>query len=559
MKYSINNYKIFPYKIEGNDESIASAYKQKILAKFYRRKIISRVLKLSRKDCDIKYGTGEFFHLNAHSKFSILNGVDDPIDLFNHTKKHKMSGLAVTETGFMSSVPDNYLAAQNTELKYIAGICAYFNDYEILRRKLINDDKKPSNYPALIRSCMPYMTPNITILAKNAEGYKELLNLNSESWRDGYYYIPKVNRQMLKKYANGNLIILSGSLIDQFIQFGYVTDIENPEYGALSAYGYLEWFNKTFNEDFFVEIVMRCQDSIYGSDLDRLMTTAALLNQFKQKNNKKLNTVVTNDIKYINRDHARLYQAMIAINRNTTLKRIIDWSSEQYFKTRSELRGTFHTCLYNRAIQESEFEQACDNSLIIADKCETFKSDTSPKLPEINNANEILKKKTIKSLIDKGLHKNKDKFEVDGNIVTYIDQAKIELNRFIEKGFASYFLIMQDLIKHSHDLGWDTGPARGCTIPESLINTVNGTKQIKDVTTNDLVYDATGEIQKVQCQLSYNIDENLYEIAFNNNKILITSEHKLYIVRNEKVLLLKAYEIKNSDRIIISEELIKNK
>lgn len=462
MKYTLEKYGIYPYRVDNDDKSVHEAYKQKVLSRYYRRKIISRALQLTREECDNKFGSGEFFHLNVHSKFSILNGVDDPLELFNYANDLGMNGLAITETGFMSSIPDSYIASKDTGLKYLVGICAYFNDYEILRRKLLeSEDDKPNNHPALIKACAPSRTPNITIIAKNKEGYKELLNLNAEMWKDGYYYVPKINRQMLKKYANGNLIILSGTLIDQFIQFGYVTDIENPEYGALSAYDYMKWLHEVFNDDFYIEIVMRCQDSIWGSDLDRLMTTSALLNKFEQENGCKINSVITNDVRYINKDHASLYHAMIAINRNTTLKRVVDWSSELYFKTRSELRATFHTCLYDRAITEKDFELACDNSIKISNICQSFQADTSPKLPEIENADEILKERAIKSLIEKGLHKDKTKYEVDGNMVTYFEQTKIELQRFIEKGFSSYFLIMQDLISKNHEMGWQTGPGRG--------------------------------------------------------------------------------------------------
>ena len=441
---------------------IKEDYINKKLAKFYRRQISRRILSLSREECDNKYGTGEFFHLNVHSKFSILNGVNDPSEIFDHANSCGMSGLAVTETGYMSSIPDSWMASQSTGLKYIAGISAYFSDYEVIRRKLIESDSDdPKNHPALIDACKTYKTPNITILAKNEEGYRELLKLNIESWQNGYYYVPKITRQMLQKYSNGNLVILSGTLIDKFIELGHISSIDNPEYGALSAYDYLEWFQSHFNDDFYVEIVMRCQDSVWGSDLDRLMTTTSLLNKYKQEYGKRINTVITNDVRHIDRNHERLYRAMIAISRNSTLKRIRDYSSELYFKTRSELRGTYHECLYNRAFGLDDFEKSCDMSLEISDKCSTFVADTNPKLPEINNAAEILQKKTLKALIRKGLHNNKNKYEVDGKKVTYFEQVKIELTRFIEKGFASYFLIMQDLIKHSHDLGWETGPARG--------------------------------------------------------------------------------------------------
>ena len=266
---------------------------------------------------------------------------------------------------------------------------------------------------------------------------------------------------MLLKYNNGNLIILSGSLIDKFIGFGHIASIENPEFGALSAYEYIKWFDDNFKDDFYVELVMRCEDTVWGSDLDRLMTTTTLLNRYKQEYNKNIQKVITNDVRYINKNHGRLYRAMMAIGRNTTFKRIQDSSCELYFKTRSELRATYHSCLYNRALSEDEFEEACDKTIEIANKCESFIADTSPKLPEIDNADEKLKIETIKRLKKSGLHLDKNKYEVDGEMVTYFEQTKVELQRFIEKGFASYFLIMQDLVKHSHDLGWQTGPARG--------------------------------------------------------------------------------------------------
>lgn len=441
---------------------IRQDYIDKKLQKFYRRQIIDRSLSLTREECNQKFGNGDFFHLNVHSKFSILNGVDNPSDLFDEASQCGMKGLSITETGYISSVPDSYLASKKTGLKYIVGISAHFSDYETIRRKIIdsdNDDIK--NHPALLLSCRPFRTPQITILAKNDQGYKDLVNLNAESWKNGYYYVPKITREMLEKYANGNLIILTGSLLDKFIELGYVGGIENPEYGALCAYDYLKWFYDRFGDDFYVEQVLRCQDSVFGSDLDRLVTQSTLISRFKKEFGVNLRSVITNDVRHIGRQHSKLYKAMIAISRNTTLKRIRDYSSELYFKTRSELRGTYHTCFYNRALDEKDFEISCDRSIEIADSCNSFNADTSPKLPEIDDAEKILKIKTIKALKEKGLHKDETKYEMDGKMVTYFEQTKIELNRFIEKGFASYFLIMQDLVNHSHKLDCQTGPSRG--------------------------------------------------------------------------------------------------
>jgi len=462
MKYDLEKYSIGDYRIQSDEKSVKQAYKEKTLSKYYRRQITRRSLSLTREECDQNFGVGEFFHLNVHSKFSILNGVDNPEDLFHEAINHNMSGLAITETGYMSSVPDCYIAAKETGLKYIVGMSVYFSDYETVRRKMIdNENDDPKNHPALLLACRPFRTPQITILAKNEQGYKDLVNINAESWKNGYYYVPKVTREILERYANGNIIIMTGSLLDRFIEFGYVGGIENPEYGALCAYDYLDWFHNKFGEDFYIEQVLRCQDSVWGSDLDRLMTQSTLINRYEQEHGIKLQTVVSNDVRHIKRQHEKLYRAMIAIGRNTTIRRIKDYSSELYFKTRSELRGTYHTCLYDRALDEHKFELACDRSLEVANKCNAFNADTSPKLPEIDDSDRILKARTYNALKRHCLHTNQNKYEVDGKMVTYLEQTTIELNRFIEKGFASYFLIMQDLVQHSHKLNCQTGPARG--------------------------------------------------------------------------------------------------
>lgn len=450
------------YRINSDAKTFANAYAEKALSNFYYRKIVKRSLDLSKDECETKYpGPSDFVHLNTHTFFSIMSGVDNPKSLFTAAGALKFNAMAVTETGYMSSIPDCYSAAKESKMKFITGICAWFSDYEPYRRKIDAEDPKLlKNHPALIKACQRYRTPYITILAKNEQGYKDLLNLNAESWKDGFYYVPKINREMLKKYA-GNVIVMSGTLLEQFIDFGCIRNVDNKEYGAAGAYGYLEWMMETFGDDFYVEMVMRCQDTQWGSDLDRLITLSTLLSSYKIEHGKEPKLVITNDVRYVNRKDEFLYKAMAAISRNTTLKKINDYSSELYLKTRSELRATYYRCLYDRAISIEQFEKACDATMEISERCSSFKANVAPKLPEVTDADNVLRSKVAKAIMDKGLHKIKTKYDVDGKMVTYVEQAQLELSRFIDKGFSSYFLIMQDLIQHSYSKGWQTGPARG--------------------------------------------------------------------------------------------------
>ena len=116
---------------------------------------------------------------------------------------------------------------------------------------------------------------------------------------------------------------------------------------------------------------------------------------------------------------------------------------------------------YNQFVSKEAFECACNNTLEIADKCQSFKPNLDPKLPNIPNAEEELVRLTYAAYKEKGLDKDKRKWMSDGKEVTYSEQMKAELGRILEKGFASYFLMTRDLIKSATDKGYIIGPGRG--------------------------------------------------------------------------------------------------
>jgi hypothetical protein len=133
-------------------------------------------------------------------------------------------------------------------------------------------------------------------------------------------------------------------------------------------------------------------------------------------------------------------------------------SNEQYMKTRAELWARFRNGGYNVGLDDGVFERACDNTLAVADCCEILKIDTSPKIPTFEDADNKLAKLLAKRLRDLGLHKIGRRFLIDGKEVTYVEQVKIELERIIEKGYSSYFLITHDLINYGSARGWPFSP-----------------------------------------------------------------------------------------------------
>lgn len=173
---------------------------------------------------------------------------------------------------------------------------------------------------------------------------------------------------------------------------------------------------------------------------------------------------ISENCHYLKREDFRVQKCMMAIDQGKTINDPsifhVD-SDEQFFKSRAQLRKTFIEGGYDKFTTKEEFEQFCDNTVNLANRCNNFSPDLTPKLPLIPNADEELRNLVYRALKEKGLWENQDKHKIDGEMVTYRELAEKELNRYIEKGFASYFLIIRDLVKHSRDQGWPIGPGRG--------------------------------------------------------------------------------------------------
>jgi len=212
-----------------------------------------------------------------------------------------------------------------------------------------------------------------------------------------------------------------------------------------------------WGDDYYLELQMPGKEIPGG--FEAFVATAAISKDLG------IPGVITNDVHYINRGDFRVQKAMMAIKQGLTIDDPNLFhvnSDEQFFKCRAQLRQTFYELGFHEYVKIKQFEEFCDNTVAVVEKCAGFQPDISPKLPEMKDAEHELMKATIRGLRKKGLWNCEKKYEVDGKMVTYREQVKIELDRFITKGFASYFLITQDLVNYSADqLGMPVGPARG--------------------------------------------------------------------------------------------------
>ena len=505
-------------------------------------------------------GPTGFAHLHSHSIYSALDGVATIQQYAEACVQRDWPGMSLTEHGHMASVPDLYFTFKEHKLKPICGCEIYFNDYEPKRQQLVEQGisvRSPKWRAENIElSQRINRNRHLTVLCKNQKGLENLLTLTTEAYNDGLFGAgtTQYNRIWFEKLCSKKegLIVLSGCLngpVCHELRYKEVKDKEgniiverDAKTRVQAAVDYITKFKDAFGEDYYIELQMP------GIEGDHFVfeQLVSLADHFKIK------TVMTNDSHYLERRDYDIQTVMMAVAQGVTVDSPDLFhvnSSEQFFKTRAELWSYFMSNPYSK-VGESVFHYSCDNSLEIVDKCEFIELDGAPKYPRIDGEEQELTSIVIKELHRRGLHKSTRIFNMDGNNVTYVDQMKIELNRFISKGFASYFLITQDLIKYGKSCGRIFGP-RGCSIPTENVKMSDGSnKQIIDVKIGDSVLDGFGATQNVENKFIYDVSEELIKIEFNDSSVTVTSDHKLYIIRDGVVLLLKASEIKDTDEII---------
>ena len=408
-------------------------------------------------------GSSEFVHLHAHTIFSKLDGVAKPQEYFDACVERKWPAVAITEHGAMSSIPDAFWAAKETGIKFIAGCEIYFNDYELKRQQLAGKGVKLKDIELSNPEVHTRIRRNrhLTVLCKNEEGYRNLLRLNMYAWEHGFYYKPRIWFDQLAKHKEG-LIILSGCLNGPV-----ANELRRKHYrtkdGVIGALDYVEMFNEVFGDDYYIEIQMPILEfEGEGCDNDRkvMESLVQVANAYKKK------IVLTNDSHYMKREDFQIQKVMMAVDQGTTVDDPNLFhvnSDEQYYKTRADMWQTFHNEGYVDLVGSSVFEEACNNTLEVADKCKTFEFNTEPKLPIVENADNKIAALSLRALKERGLHKDNKRYVVDAKEVTHKEQMTIELKRIIEKGYSSYFLITKQLVDYTREKYGPNGvgPARG--------------------------------------------------------------------------------------------------
>ncbi len=366
----------------------------------------------------------DFVHLHLHSQYSLLDGAIRFEDLFETAKKFRMKALALTDHGNMFGVIEFYQMAIKQGIKPIIGCEVYVAPHSRFEKK----GGEPGGEGVY----------HLTLLVKNRTGYFNLIKLVSLAYLEGFYYKPRVDKQLLSQYNEG-LIALSGCLKGEIPIYASRGEMRR-------AIQVAEEYRKIFDRNrFYIEI----QNN--GIE-DQLLLNERLLEISHQCG---IPIVATNDCHYLRREEARAHEVLLCIQTGKTLQdsdRMKFSTDEFYFKSPEEMVRLFQDHL-----------EAISNTLEIADQCNLelkFEEKHIPKIsvPAGETLDSYLEKVAREGLERRLASREKGDRQRGSQYWTRLEE---ELKVIKSMGYSGYFLIVADFINMAKRGGIPVGPGRG--------------------------------------------------------------------------------------------------
>jgi DNA polymerase-3 subunit alpha len=369
-----------------------------------------------------------FVHLHVHTQYSLLDGMIRLDDLFKKAKSFSMPAIAITDHGNMFGAVDFYKQAYKNGIKPIIGCELY-----VAPRSRF--DKTPSSIGEATR--------HLVVLVKNMQGYKNLMKLTSAAHTEGFYYRPRVDKDLLRECSEG-LIASSACLHGEIANHIIRGNMDEAKRAALE-------FRDIFGEDnFYLEIM---ENGIP----DQSVANQGLIELSRELS---IPLVATNDCHYLEASHAEAHNVLLCIQTGKTIEDNdrMSMSSEQFYvKSPEEMQTLF-----------AATPEAVDNTVSIAERCNLtfeFGKFYLPKY-EIKNPEESLEDHLERKATE-GLDKrmpailNYAKEPEQTVREIYSKRLNDELGIIKKMGFAGYFLIVSDFIKHAKHNDIPVGPGRG--------------------------------------------------------------------------------------------------
>ena len=358
----------------------------------------------------------EFVHLHTHTEYSLLDGANKIKELPARAKELGMKAMAITDHGVMFGVVDFYKECKKVGIKPIIGCEVYVAP----RTRFDKEPNIDNKYSHLI------------LLVKNETGYKNLTNLVSMGFTEGFYYKPRIDLELLEKYHEG-LICLSACLAGSVNKAILKEDIEEARKIAL-------WHKNLFGEDYYLEVQPNG------------LPEQVLVNQKLVQLSKELDIplVATNDAHYLKKEDAYIHEVLLCIQTGKKMNdvdRMKMGADEFYVKSPKEMSEYF-----------KNIPEAIENTVKIAEKCNFDFVFGDIKLPnyevpkEYKTHSEFFKELCRKGLI-KRYGENPSK-EIQ-------DRLEYEISVIENMGYVDYYLIVWDFINYAKTQGISVGPGRG--------------------------------------------------------------------------------------------------
>ncbi len=375
-----------------------------------------------------------FVHLHCHSEYSLLDGAVRVDDYIRKAKEFGMPAVALTDHGNLYGAVPFYQAKKSSGVKPIIGCEMYVAPGSMLDKNASSG--KDAAY-------------HLTVLASDADGYQNLVKLATAAHLEGFYYKPRVDKDLLAKHSEG-LIVLSGCLKGEINSL-----LQNSNFKAAeaAAAGYRDLFGK---ENFFIELHDHGIDAQRRCNPDLVKIARSL----------DLGLVAANDVHFLERAHHEAHDVLICIGTGSMVldEKRMRYSPELYFKSPEEMRALF-----------SELPEACDNTLAIAERCHFEFEFGKSKFPSYAPPDGITRETYLRDLCNDGLRRRfGERADTEEVLRTRLDY---ELGVIEKTGFVSYFLIVWDFIAYAKNKGIPVGPGRG-SAAGSLIAYVLGITDI---------------------------------------------------------------------------------
>ena len=348
----------------------------------------------------------QFVHLHNHSEYSLLDGYGHVTDMVARAKQLDQPAMALTDHGNLYAAVDFYEAATDKGVKPIIGM----EGYVAIGSRF---DRSPNE------AAKGGSQPHITLLSETDAGYRNLLELSTKAFIEGYYYRPRVDRGLLEEHNDG-LVVLSGCLSGELAR-----DILRDNGRLDAATQTAGWYKEVFGDRYYLELMHH--EHVPGQDM---------VNRSVMELSKKLDipTVVTNDCHYVYPEDAKHQDTLMCILTGSKLARSNRLRMEDhsyYIKSTAEMYEMF-----------GEVPEALRNTLAIAERCNVNIGSDRVRLPKIDTPQGMSSEEYLRQVCYEGASRR------FGEVTTPIrERLENELRIIEETDFADYFLVVWDIFK----------------------------------------------------------------------------------------------------------------